>query len=122
VHRPFVMGGRGSLPGEVFRAWGGRYGALGRVDIRVPVPFVALPLGSFGSTGNRAMGGPFVAVGWVGGAIPGAPWIPTPKPRAVAGGQLEMFHRMLRAELGVALDDGSLGLSVDIRRDLWPIL
>jgi hypothetical protein len=122
LHRPFVLGGRGTLMGEPFRAWGGRHAALGRLDLRLPLPFVAVPLGSFGSTGNRVFGGPFVAAGWTGGPIPGAPWIPSQRARAVAGAQLDFFHRMLRAELGVGLRDGKLGLSVDIRRDLWSIL
>jgi hypothetical protein len=122
MHRPFVMGGRGSLIGEPFRAWGGRHAAVGRLDLRFPVPFISVPLGAFGATGNRALGGPFVAAGWTGGPMRGAPWIPSQRIRVVAGAQLEMFHRMLRAEFGVGLRDGRVGLSLDIRRDLWPIL
>lgn len=116
------MGGRGSLPGEPFRAWGGRRAALGRADFFFPVPFLAVPLGGFGSTGNRAMGGLFVAVGWTGSSIPGVPWAASAGARPVAGGELELFHRLLRAELGIGLHDGRLGLSIDVRRDLWPIL
>ena len=120
--RPFVMGGRGTLPGEPFRSWGGRHAALGRLDFRFPVPFIPVPLGGFGSTGKWAMAGPFIAAGWAGGRMAGAPWIPSEKVRVVTGGQLEFFHRMVRAELGVSLQDGRVGFSLDVSRQLWPIL
>jgi hypothetical protein len=121
-HRPFVLGGRGSLPGEPFRAWGGRYAALGRLELRFPVPFVAIPLGGFGSTGSTASLAPFIAAGWAGGPMAGAPWITPQTPRAVAGIQLDILHGLLRTELGISLHDGRTGLSVDVQRNLWPIL
>jgi hypothetical protein len=95
---------------------------VGRVDVLFPVPFLAIPLGAFGSSGNRAMAGPFVAAGWTGGRITGAPWVPSTEVRAVVGAQLEMFHRLLRAEVGVGLRDRTVNLGIDVRRDLWPIL
>jgi len=117
-----VLGGRGTLLGDSFRAWGGRYAGLGRVEWRLPVPFPALPLGAFGSTGSRALLAPFVAAGSAGGSIPGAPWVPTGEVRVVGGAALEVFQGVLRAELGVDLRDRRVGFAVDVRRDLWPIL
>jgi hypothetical protein len=122
AYRPFVLGGRGTLPGELFRAWGGRYAALGRMDVRLPIPFIPIPLGAFGSTGNRALFGPFIAAGWAGGQISGAPWIPSQEIRAVAGGRLELIQGLLQLELGIGLRDGRAGFSIDFRKDLWPIL
>lgn len=121
-HRPFVLGGRGTLPGEGFREWGGRYAALGRLDLRFPVPFIPIPLGSFGSTGDRARGSLFVTAGGAGGAIAGAPWRPSDGVRPVVGGVLEIFQDLLRAELGYSLRDRRFGFSVDVQRAFWPIL
>jgi hypothetical protein len=114
MDRGFVLGGRGTLPGYAFRAWGGRRMALGRVEWRLPVPFVALPLGAFGTTGNRAVLAPFVAAGWTGEAIPGG--------GVSAGATLELFHRLLKVEVGTSLRQWRAVFAVDLRRDLWPIL
>src|SRR6185437_10767741 len=50
-HRSFAIGGRGTLVGEPFRAFGGREVALAQVEWRFELPVPALPLGSFASTG-----------------------------------------------------------------------
>jgi hypothetical protein len=121
-YRAFVLGGRGTLPGEPFRAYGGRSMALARIDWGWPVPFPALPLGPLGSTGDDAVIGPFVAAGWADEPVAGTPWIESGGVRPVAGVSLELFHRLLRTELGVGLRDGGVGFSVDVLRDLWPIL
>ena len=74
AHRSFVLGGRGTLVGEPFRAYGGRDMALGAVEWRFEAPVPAIPLGSFASTGNRLTIAPFVALGAAGRAFPGLPW------------------------------------------------
>jgi hypothetical protein len=121
VHRAFVMGGRGTLVADPFRAWGGRRAALGALEWRVPVPFPALQLGPFLSTGNRIVLAPFAAAGWTGDPIAGMPWGPTGEVRPVFGMGIEWFHRLLRVEGGVNLD-GDIGVTVDLGRDLWGIL
>ncbi|MEP6744038.1 MAG: hypothetical protein ABJB33_00965, partial [Gemmatimonadota bacterium] len=65
--RTFVLGGRGTLLGEGFRAWGGRQMAWGALEWRVPIPFPAIPLGDFASTGHEAVLAPFVSGGWADG-------------------------------------------------------
>jgi hypothetical protein len=120
--RAFVLGGRGTLPGDPYRAWGGRQVALGRVEWRVPIPFVALPLGGFGSTGRRAFLAPFVAVGWTGAPLPGGVGLGTAGARVSGGAALELFHRLLRVEFASSFHAWRAAWSVDIRRDLWPIL
>ncbi|MSR06367.1 MAG: hypothetical protein EXR93_04750 [Gemmatimonadetes bacterium] len=122
LDRGFVLGGRGTLPGEPVRAWGGRDIALARVEWRFPVPFPGLPLGAFGTTGNRATLAPFLAVGGAGGAMPGVPWLPTSNARSSAGVAIELFHGLLRIEGGASLRGGRPEWSVDIRRDLWSIM
>jgi hypothetical protein len=122
-HRSFVWGGRGTVVGEPFRAWGGRSRVVGSVEWRVAVPFPAIPLGPFASTGRQLTVAPFVAAGWTGGAaVAGLPWQPSGGMRPAVGVGLEWFHGLLRVDLGVRLRDPALGVVVDVRRDLWGIL
>jgi hypothetical protein len=120
--RGFVLGGRGTLEGEPFRAYGGRAVAWGRVDWRVGLPFPAIPIGRFASTGRQLVVGPFVAAGWVGQPLPDAPWSASDGVRPVLGVALEAFHRLLRVDAGWAVRARHVGVSVDVRRSLWPIL
>jgi len=121
-HRAFVFGGRGTLVGEPFRAWGGRYTLTGMVEWRVPVPFPAVPLGPFASTGRQLVVAPFVGLGWSGGEIPDMPWQPSMGARPVVGVGVEWFHGLFRVDLGVRLRDPAVSMVVDVRRDLWGIL
>ncbi len=121
-HRAFVLGGRGTLVGEPFRAWGGRYAAVGTLEWQLPVPFPEIPLGPFVTTGRRVVLAPFVGVGWAGGPYAGLPWAASEGVRPVAGIGLEWFHRFFRADLGVGLRDGEVSLVIDVMQDLWDIL
>jgi hypothetical protein len=105
------MGGRGTLVGEPFREWGGRYALHGHLEWRLPVPVPAVTMGAFANTGRRIVVAPFVSAGWAGGAV-----------SRVAGLGLELFHRLFRADLGVSLRGEGVSLVVDLTRDLWPIL
>jgi hypothetical protein len=121
-HRSFAIGGRGTLVGEPFRAYGGREVALGQVEWRFEVPVPAIPLGSFASTGRRMTIAPFVAAGAAGRPIPGLPWGASGGVRPVAGVALEWFMRLIRIEAGVGLRDGGFGITVDVNRDWWGLL
>jgi hypothetical protein len=116
------MGGRGTLVGEPFREWGGRYALHGHLEWRLPVPVPALTMGAFANTGRRIVVAPFVSAGWAGGAVSRVPWRPSEGVRVVAGLGLELFHRLFRADLGVSLRGEGVSLVVDLTRDLWPIL
>jgi hypothetical protein len=122
AYRSFVLGGRGTLLGEPFRAYGGRDVALGQVEWRFEAPIPAIPLGSFASTGRRLTVAPFVALGAAGRPLPGMPWAATDGVRPVAGVALEWFMRLLRVEAGIGLRTGDFGLTVDINRDWWGLL
>ena len=122
AHRSFAIGGRGTLVGEPFRAYGGRTAALAHLEWRFEVPFPAIRLGSFASTGRRLTLAPFVAAGYAGRAIPGLPWAHSDGVRPVAGLALEWFMRLIRIEAGVGLTDGDVGVTVDINRDWWGLL
>jgi hypothetical protein len=122
AYRSFVLGGRGTLVGEPFRAYGGREVALGQVEWRFEAPIPAIPLGSFASTGTRLTVAPFVALGAAGRPLPGLPWGSSDGVRPVAGVALEWFMRLLRVEAGLGLRTGDFGLTVDINRDWWGLL
>ena len=121
-YRSFAIGGWGTLPGEPFRAWGGRRYGLAHLEYQFPVPFPAIPLGAFASTGNRAIVAPFIAVGAAGGPLTGLPWTATHDVRGSAGLALELFQRLLRVEGGVSLGTGHFELTIDIAREWWEVL
>jgi hypothetical protein len=121
-HRSFAIGGRGTLVGEPFRAYGGREVALAQVEWRFELPVPALPLGSFASTGRTMTVAPFLAAGAAGGPIAGLPWGRSDGVRPVAGLALEWFMRLIRVEAGVGLRDGGFGVTVDVNRDWWGLL
>jgi hypothetical protein len=121
-HRSFVLGGRGTLPGEPYRAYGGRFVALSQLEWRFDVPAPALPLGSFVSTGHKATLAPFIALGYAERPLAGLPWPDTDGIRPVAGVALEWFMRLIRLEVGVGLRDGDIGITLDVNRDWWGLL
>jgi hypothetical protein len=95
---------------------------LGRLEWDFPVPFVAIPLGSFASTGQTISVGPFLAAGWTSDEVPNTPWENTPAIRPVAGVAAEFLMRLLRVEAGVALKTGDVGVMVDVNPDWWGVL
>jgi hypothetical protein len=121
-HRSFAIGGRGTLVGEPFRAYGGREVALAQVEWRFELPVPALSLGSFASTGRTMTVAPFLAAGAAGRPIAGLPWGGSDGVRPVAGLALEWFMRLIRVEAGVGLRDGGFGVTVDVNRDWWGLL
>jgi hypothetical protein len=122
AYRSFALGGRGTLLGEPFRAYGGRTMALAQVEWRLEVPVPALPLGSFASTGRHLTLAPFLAAGWSERTLPGLPYVETDGVRPVTGLAVEWLMGLLRLELGVGLRSGEVGISVDVNRDWWGIL
>jgi hypothetical protein len=122
AYRSFVLGGRGTLVGEPFRAYGGREMGLAHVEWRLDVPVPALALGSFASTGRELTVAPFIAAGYAGRPLPQLPWDRSGGIRPVAGVALEWFMRLIRIEAGVGLRDGHVGVTLDINRDWWGLL
>lgn len=122
MYRSFVMGGRGTLLGEPFRAYGGRSIALIQTELRFEAPFPAIPLGSFASTGKTIIVAPFVAAGWTERPYGLLPWRESDGVRPVAGIALEWFMRLIRVEAGVGLRTGKVGFTIEVHRDWWGIL
>jgi hypothetical protein len=121
-YRSFALGGRYTLPGEPFRAWGGRSAVLIHLEWRFGVPGPSLPLGAFASTGHRFTLAPFVAAGWADGTVEGVPWSSGAGIRPVAGLAAEFFLHLLRVEAGVGLRTGDVEASLDFSPAWWPIL
>jgi hypothetical protein len=122
AHRSFVLGGRGTLLGEGFRAFAGRQLVWASLDLRLPVSFPELPLGSYAGTGRTVTVIPFVAAGWTGGAAAPGLGASTRGFRPVVGLGLEWFHDLLRLDVGYALRTGRFGGAIDVSRDFWDIL
>ena len=122
AYRSFALGGRGTLLGEPFRAYGGRSMALAQAEWRLEVPVPALPLGSFASTGRHLTLAPFVAAGWSERPLANLPYVETDGVRPVAGLAAEWLMGLLRFEVGVGLRSGEVGISIDVNRDWWGIL
>ena len=115
-------GGRGTLLGEPFRAFGGREMVLGHLEWRFDLPAPAISLGTFASTGRVVTLAPFVAAGYAARPYSSLPWDTSDGVRPVAGVALELFMRLIRVEAGIGLRDGKAGLTVDISRDWWGLL
>jgi hypothetical protein len=125
--RSFAIGGRGTLPAERFRGYGGRAVLATQLEWRISVPVPSIGLGPFASTGNRAILAPFAGIGWAGGDIDGVDWRPSDGARPVVGVALELLQNLLRLELGTALrappgGTRQLRLTVDVAPEWWPIL
>ncbi|MCA9762572.1 MAG: hypothetical protein KC544_05505 [Gemmatimonadetes bacterium] len=121
--RSFALGGRGTLPGAADRAFGGRQLVLVRLErpvtVRLPAPGMPTGLRSVSLVREVA---PFVAVGWAGGAVEGAPWQPSLDPVTVLGLRVDLGGPLARIELGWAPRAGSIRLLLDAHPTWWPIL
>jgi hypothetical protein len=122
AYRSFVMGGRGTLLGYPFRAFGGRSLAVAQAEWRFEVPAPAIPLGTFASTGRTFVLAPFVGAGWSERAVAGTPWAASDGVRSTAGLATEWFMGLIRLEGGVGLRDGLFEVTLDISREWWNIL
>jgi len=122
TYRSFVLGGRGTLPGEPFRAYGGRSMVLLHVEWRPTVPVPAVRFGTFSSTGRDLVIAPYVAVGWSDRAIPGTTWSATDGVRPVVGVGVEWLMSLLRLDVGIGLLDGGVQVTIDVTRGWWPLL
>lgn len=114
------LGGPVSGPGYHYHQFAGRVGASARVEWRSSVPFFGLSFGPYGRAPARATLAPFATVLYSGdeasftGSRGG--WYP-----AVGVGAL-LFFDMLRVDVARGLRRGRWTFSLDVSRDLWPIL
>jgi len=121
AHRAFVLGGRATLLGDDFRAWGGRAVALLHVEWRVPAPFPSVSLGPAARTPTTMTLAPYVAAGWADRPVATTPWRATPGARVTAGLGLEWLG-VFRLEAGYGVQSRRTHLAFDVTRDFWRIL
>jgi hypothetical protein len=114
------LGGPVSGPGYGYHQFAGRVGASARVEWRSSVPFVGLSLGPYGRAPARATLAPFATVIYSGNEASFSPdrggWYP-----AVGVGAM-FFFDLLRVDVARGLRHGQWTFSLDVTRDLWPIL
>ncbi|HEX9165661.1 MAG TPA: hypothetical protein VF862_07100 [Gemmatimonadales bacterium] len=122
AHRSFVLGGRGTLPGSPYRAWGGRRMAWGRVEWRIPMGVPEARIGGMASTGKGMVLAPYVAAGWADRAIEGLPWAATDGVQPVLGLASELLFNVVRIEAGWAIRSRQVGVVADLSPGWWPIL
>jgi hypothetical protein len=118
--RTFLMGGRGTLLGDAFRAWGGRRAALLHVELRTPVPFLRLSAGPTRTPGTITLA-PYASVGWASEPVPLTPWQPTPTARVTFGLGAEWLG-LVRVEAGYGAQSRRMHVAFDVTRDFWNIL
>ena len=115
------FGGPLTGPGYDFHSLVGARGVSQRIEWRLPVPFVSIPLGRFGRAPGGATLAPFVH----GVQISGRPAELGPGPNGFhpAGGLgfLTLFD-LLRFDVAHGFRDGGWTFSVDVSRDFWPVL
>jgi hypothetical protein len=114
------LGGPVSGPGYDYHQFAGRVGASARVEWRSSVPFFGLSLGPYGKAPARATLAPFATMIYSGNEASFAPdragWYP-----GVGIGAL-LFFDLLRVDVARGLRNGRWTFSLDVTRDLWPIL
>jgi hypothetical protein len=121
AHRAFVLGGRGTLLGDDFRAWGGRTMALLHLEWRLPVPFPSLALGPAARTPASVTLAPYVAAGGAARPVSTTPWRATSGIRVTTGLGLEWLG-VFRLEAGYGVQSRRVHLAFDVTRDFWRIL
>jgi hypothetical protein len=121
AHRTFVMGGRGTLLGDPFRAWGGTRAALLHAEWRLPLPSLTLGIASVARVPTTLTLAPFVAAGWTDVPPDGMTWSATGDPRLSVGVALEWLG-VIRLEFGYGTSSREAQVSFDLSRDFWPIL
>lgn len=107
-----ALGGPVTAPGYDFHSLVGTRAGAAHVEWRFRVPFVAVPLGSWGRAPPSATVAPFVHTAWV----DGRGWYPS-----VGTGVLTVFD-LLRFDVARGTRDGRWSFYFDVSRDFWPIL
>ena len=121
------FGGPLSLPGYGLHDVAGRYGSATRVELQVPVPFVAVPLGRFGRIPGRAKIAPYVNAAVVGGSVSCVATVGrcpslTQGTYTSAGVALLTIYDLLRFDVARGFTNGRWTFNVYLSRDFWSIL
>lgn len=118
-----LAGGPWSGAGYAFHEFAGRYVLSPRVEWRIPVPFVSVPLGKYGASPARAQLIPFAQAVMLGGADEDTRVSPRGNgvyPSVGVGALL--FYDLLRVDVSRGLRDGRWRFAIDVDRSFWGIL
>jgi hypothetical protein len=111
------FGGPVTGPGYDFHSLRGRAGVSQRIEWQRQIPFVALDLGRFGRVPSTLTLAPFLHGVWIDGGSAGAAFHPS-----VGIGTLALFE-LLRVDVARTLRGRPRWMvSLDVTRDLWPVL
>jgi len=119
VQAGVYFGGPLTGPGYEFHSLAGRSGLSQRIEWQSRVPFLAIDLGRFGRVPSSLVVAPWAHATWLHAPDGGAQgWFPS-----VGLGAIGLFD-LLRVDVGRSV--GSRGgrwlLSIDVDRQLWPVL
>ncbi len=111
------FGGPVSGPGYEFHSLVGGAGVSQRLEWQGRIPFVPLDLGRFGRVPATLVLAPYVHGVWLDRPLSTAPgWYP-----AVGLGAIGLFD-LVRVDVARGLRDGRWTFSLDLSRDLWPVM
>ena len=114
------LGGPVTGPGYDYHQFAGREGGSARIEWRTRVPFFGVSLGPYGRAPASATLAPFATVLYTADSPAFAPtsagWYPS-----VGVGALVLFD-IVRVDVARGLRRGGWTFSLDVTRDLWPIL
>jgi hypothetical protein len=122
------FGGPISAPGYPLHSISGTTGSATRIELQIPVPFIAVPLGRFGRIPGQAHLAPYASSALVGGTVSCTPTLAVRCPTLMNGGYpsvglglLTVFD-VLRFDVARGLRNGGWMFNVDVNRDFWNIL
>lgn len=117
------LGGMITGPGYVFHRFAGRVALSQRVELRVPVPFVPLPLLGYGRSPKQATLAPYAHLTCVGSpAATGEAFTETRGCFPSVGVAFSAVFDLLRVDLAWGLRDGGWRVGVDAGRIAWGVL
>ena len=114
------LGGPVSAPGYAFHGLVGEAAASQRVEWRLPVPFLPIRLGRFGTAPGTATLAPFVHAAYVADPVSVRGSLGGWRPSAGVGGVV--LFDLLRLDVARGLRDGRWSFSLDVAQDFWRVM
>lgn len=125
------FGGPTTAPGYDFHSLAATAAVSQRLELRLPLPFVPVPLGRFGRSPASATLAPFVSAAFLrapggGPALPlflrpGASALPASGGYPSVGVGLLSFFQLVRLDVARGLRDGRWTFSADLSREFWQL-
>lgn len=122
------FGGTVTAPGYDFHSLVGRTAVSQRLEWRMPIPFLSVPLGRFGHTPSSAKLAPFATVVALQRAGVGPIRVGEPAPSLTSGTYTSVgvglltFFDLLRIDVARGLRQGRWAFAIDVTRDMWGVL